>query len=78
MEQAIAENKVMWTKRVRMMPVDDITQAVRAIRDDWGNDVLTGNTTPALVLSDLCYYAGIDPVEALGPELAAELRKRGV
>jgi hypothetical protein len=79
MAEQLLENRVMWTRRIRMMPVDDITGAVRSIVNDWGADVLSANTTSAgLVLADLVYYIGLDAVEALGPELAAELRKRGV
>lgn len=79
MTEQVLENRVMWTRRIRMMPVDDITQAIRSIVNDWGADVLSANTTsPGLVLADLVYYAGLDAVECLGPELADQLRKRGV
>ena len=71
-------NQVQFTRRVRMMPVDDLVGAIRAIADDWGNDILTAKTSAGLVLADLCYYAGIDAAEALGPGLSDQLKKRGV
>jgi hypothetical protein len=83
MDAAIQEkvdySQVLWTRRIRMMPVDDFIHSIQAIISDWGADVLSANTTSAgLVLADLVYYAGIDAVEALGAELTEELRKRGV
>lgn len=79
MTDQVLENRVMWTRRVRIMPVDDIIGAIKAIIQDWeGNDLLKVESPVGLVLADLCFYAGIDAVEALGAELAGELRKRGV
>ena len=78
-DQVLDLQTIQWTRRMRMMPVDDITGAIRAIVNDWGADVLSANTTsPGLVLADLVYYIGLDAVEALGPELADQLRKKGV
>ncbi len=78
-EQVLDLQTIQWTRRVKMIALDDVTGAIRAIVNDWGADILTANCTSAgLVLADLVYYAGIDAVEALGAELTEELRKRGV
>lgn len=72
-------NQVEFTRRVRLLPVDDVLGAIKAIIQDWeGNDLLKVESPVGLVLADFCYYAGLDPVETLGADLAAELRKREV
>ena len=69
---------VLFTNRVKLVPLDDVTGAIRAIIDDWGrDDVLTAKTTPALMLADLVFYMGLNAAEALGPELAGKLKERG-
>lgn len=79
MTEQVLEGKVVKMRRIKIMPVEDVTGAIRAIVNDWGPvDVLTAPTTPALVLADVCHYAGLDVVEALGPKLAGQLRKKGV
>lgn len=77
-EQVLDLQTIQWTRRVKMIALDDVTGAIKAIVSDWGqDDILTATTSPALVLADMCYYIGLDANECLGPELAGELRKRG-
>lgn len=84
MEQVLELQNVCWTRRVKIIELDAVINAIRAIVDDWQateTDLIRTQTSVGLLLADLVQYLGVSgdlARDALGADLYDQLAERGL